>query len=419
MKTAAVIAEFNPLHNGHEYFLNEIRRRSECDYLVCVMSGDFVQRGEPAILDKYERTRLALRAGCDLVLELPVRYSTGSAPVFAGGAVSILNSLGCIDELWFGSESGDINDFEELSTAFADESSDLYALIREFIRKGNSYPKSRAMAVNRLYGSRFDQLLSEPNNILGLEYCTALKKVDSRVRPHCLKRAGQGYNDSSSTDSAEFPSAASIRNIIRTDAASVPEPRFTDAALSLPEPVRTPISGIPAYVRYAMEKNRGAKLFLNDLSGLLCYKLLCENAETLVQYDDVTPDLAKRIVSVCRPGLSFTSQIEALKVKNITYSHISRALLHILLNLKGNTPPLFDPSYIRILGMKDCGDLLHKIKTSGNKNLLTAKPSSLKTEAGDPYADDLFASNLYEAIKCERSGHEFIHEYSKPSPVKL
>ena len=185
MKTIGIIAEFNPFHKGHEYFINEAKRLSGADSVVIVMSGDYVQRGEPAVWDKFTRAKHALLGGADLVLELPCVYATGSARDFAYGAVSILNKLNVIDELWFGSEAGDTAVFDMLSDVLSNEPEGYSEALKSKLRSGFSFPKARCEALISYVFSTVRQpsvtedflrsFLNSPNNILGLEYCIALK----------------------------------------------------------------------------------------------------------------------------------------------------------------------------------------------------------------------------------------------------
>lgn len=215
MRTAAVIAEYNPFHNGHAYMLQEVRRLSGADFLLVVMSGDFVQRGTPAVFDKYTRTEMALAGGADLVLELPLAASCGSAPRFAEGAVRLLDSLGVVDELWFGSECGSMRYFHMLSGILSEEPEEYRALLRTNLASGMSFPKARAGALRGFLPdscpeAELSEMISSPNNILGLEYCVALTKLHSKIRPCTIRRRGAGYHDTDAGSGEEFPSASAV-----------------------------------------------------------------------------------------------------------------------------------------------------------------------------------------------------------------
>jgi len=400
MKISAIITEFNPLHLGHEYFIRKVRERSCPDYLVAVMSGDFVQRGEPALFSKYARAEAALYAGADLVLELPVRYALSSAGSFAAGAVNILNCLGCTDELWFGSESGNINDFLDLSAFLAHEPDSFRSLIAEALKGGFPYPAARAAAVEKLCGKEAAALLSGSNNVLGLEYCSSAVRSGASFSLHTIKREGSNYND---TDpGGTYPSAAAVRN------------EFSRGGLHAVSQL------VPAYSYELMKKEPGG-LAADDFSLLLRYRLLGESAESLSEYSEVTPDLARRIKNLENGFSSLSDFAMKIKTRNITYTHVSRALFSIILGMKkaaaagpsaevkaSSDGPSVRP-YIRILGMKDCGPLISRINDAGTARLFT-RPAAVPE---DEYRQDMYASDLYESVRSYRFRTPFVQECSR------
>ena len=208
LKTTGIIVEYNPLHPGHIYHMEQTRKQTGADYLIAVMSGSFVQRGAPALLDKYTRTRMALLAGADVVIELPVCFATGSAGDFAAGAVSLLDKLGCVDGLCFGSESGDISLFEKTATLLQCESAAFSNALKNALKSGLSFPAARQQALllcldmakdmpstacpdNNSTAEQTVALLSSPNNLLGLEYTLALLRRNSSIRPFTIRSAVQ------------------------------------------------------------------------------------------------------------------------------------------------------------------------------------------------------------------------------------
>ena len=229
---AAIIAEYNPFHLGHAYQIREARRLSGADYIIIIMSGCFVQRGGPALLDKYARTRLALLGGADLVLELPCAAACGSAPYFAGEAVRILDRLGVVKELWFGSEAGRTEPFLALADLLTREPEAYRQALRRFIRQGDSFPLARRKALEENFSAalfpagtfELQAFLEAPNNILGLEYCAALNRLHSSIRPRTLKRAGSGYHDRELSET--FSSATALRQRILAGAAKELESQF-------------------------------------------------------------------------------------------------------------------------------------------------------------------------------------------------
>ena len=213
MKTAGIIAEYNPFHKGHEYQIRYAKEKLKADYVIVAMSGDYVQRGTPALISKHARAEMALRCGADLVLEMPVSVSTASAEAFAMGGVSLLDSLGVVDMLCFGSESGEISALKELAEILVEEPEEYKKLLKSFLSEGLTFPAARSQALTEYFknprnfsGDDFDgvltpllnevtQILSTPNNILGIEYCKALLRLNSRIRPVTLRREGMGYHE--------------------------------------------------------------------------------------------------------------------------------------------------------------------------------------------------------------------------------
>ena len=232
MTITAVIAEYNPFHNGHAYQLAKARELTGADYLVVIMSGDFVQRGAPAILDQHDRAELALLGGADLILQLPCHFALGSAQHFARGAVSLLTALGCVDFLCFGSEYGDTAPFLELADVLLHEPEEYRELLSGLLRNGLSFPTARAQALSAYFSDsasfsslskeELDTFLKEPNNILGIEYVQALLLSQSRIRPVTIRREGSGYHEGALFTQA-LPSATAMRNLLFSNPHKDPE----------------------------------------------------------------------------------------------------------------------------------------------------------------------------------------------------
>lgn len=411
MIVTAIIAEYNPFHNGHAWQLKKAREMTGADYLIVIMSGDYVQRGAPALLPKHLRTEMALLGGADLILELPCCYATGSAQYFSRGAVALLDALSCVDYLCFGSEWGEISPFLTLADLLVQEPADYREFLQQQLRSGCSFPLARNTALTEYFAKHPDLLceitpdelnefLQLPNNILGLEYCQALLTLHSTIQPVTIRRVGSSYHEEQlSNNELCFPSATAVRQAIRNNTF---------------HPVNFP--GIPEQVSPLLEKaiqNREV-LFEDDFSLLLAAKLLLETPESLISYFDVTEDLANRIIRRRNELTGFRQFTSLLKTRELTYSRISRALLHILLGLK----EVSSPSYERILGFrKDAGPLLSLISKSSCLPLVTRPvlaQKKLSAEAYKAFSEDIYVSNLYETVRSQKTDSSFLHEYQKP-----
>jgi len=389
MKIGAVIAEYNPIHNGHKYQLDLIKDKYNVDKIIVIMSGDFTQRGEPAILPKELRAKQALLAGADLVLLLPAVYATSGADLFAYGAVSLLDRLNIVDYLFFGSECGDISLLKTIAkTVLANED-----LIYEEMKKGITYAKAR----DTLF-PQFSNVISSPNNILGIEYIKTLISLNSSIEPVAICRTDDNYDKDTVTDD-RFASARAIRKYAftgMTDIVSEYVPNFCYEDLTTHKPVS-----------------------LNAFSDELYYSLLL-NKDTLTDYLDISEDLKNRIVSSFSLYESFTEFTNILKSKNFTYARISRGLLHVLLNIKNTntyykeiTPLL---SHIRILGFrKSAKDLLSE---AGKKSTitLTSKVPDIYIEASEE-TKELFDIELFCSLLYSRKSDNNTYEYQRPISI--
>ena len=403
-----IIAEYNPFHNGHAYQIEQARLLTGCDFLVVVMSGDYVQRGAPAVFDKYTRARMALACGADLVLELPVACSCASAEFFASGAVSLLDGLGCVDFLCFGSESGDLQSLMEPARILAKESPVFQEALRRGLSLGLSFPAARKEAF-RACASNPD-ILDLPNNILGIEYLKALLQRESSIKPVTIKRKGQGYHDTL-LDSG-FASASGIRRFLKQEEA--PLSALPALKESLPDPVMEVLKDTLAHTLPVWDE---------DFSMLLRYELLRQSASDLTQYADISPDLGRRLKNCADKFSSFSEFVALVKTKDVTYTRITRALFHILLNLTGeDTRNSVAMPYARILGFrKDHSRILGLLKENSRIPIIP-KAADYKTyltpDLQPLFEKDLFAANLYETIAAAKQKRAFLHDL-KRSPVIL
>lgn len=398
MTIAAIVAEYNPFHNGHEYMIQKVKEETGADYVIAVMSGAFTQRGIPGIADKHTRAKMAVSCGVDAIFELPVRFATAGAEQFATGAVTLFHSLSCVDYLVFGSECGKVSDFAKAAELLLYEPEGFKDAIQKNLRKGFSYPKAFAMAIreNNEANTVSTELLENPNNLLGLEYIKALKKLTSSIKPHTITRTGTGYHDTHSSFSEEsgtlIASASAIRSALTKETGSI----------SLAQPL------LPAesYRIFAESYGIKAPVILDDFSLLLSARIAAETKESLATFLDVPKELADRIYSFRDEFMPFTKLIEAIKHKQFTYARINRALLHILLGLKEQntvtncSAPLIP--YARLLAMKkSASSLMKEIKEHSRIPVIT-KPADarklLNKEGLDLFLEDVSAADLYNRI---------------------
>ena len=428
MRTAAVIAEYNPFHNGHAYQLKLIRERTGAEYVIVLMSGYYVQRGEPAMFPRSLRTRMALEGGADLVLELPVQYACASAEAFALGGTGILDRLGVVDDLCFGAETPDPDLLLQLSEWLVREPPEFKSILKEGLRSGLSFPHARMNAILRSFSpcdirsfsaSDLRTLLTQSNNILALEYCKALIRLQSSVRPVVLPRTGSSELETGlpgkyrsfgtypypcrDTPDPDRPaaSAMAIRSILISDQSAGAEaaaPYLPEASLLL--------------IKKAMSERTW--LSSADLDAVLGCRLMKETAESLMNIQDMTLSLAGRIMLHRNLYKGFDSFAGLLKTRDVTLSGIRRALVHILLELPAK-PAL--PSYVRVLGFrKSATGLIRQIQEKSSLPLAVKPAGSVELRA-DRQAE--YSASLYEMLLALKApDYRFRHDLTQ-SPVVL
>lgn len=407
MNVNGIIAEYNPFHNGHKYHLEESRRQTGADYTVIAMSGNFMQRGAPALLDKYKRAEMALRNGADLILELPTCYAASSAEYFSMGAVSLLDKLGVVTHLCFGSECGNIDILDRLACILLDEPEEYVKLLRLNLRQGISYPNARTWALIQYAPSLSAEkdVLSSPNNILGIEYLKALHRRGSRITPHTTMRIGADYHDKRLGENQ--CSAMAIRQAVfsRQD--------FDFLENQMPE---------SAYSIMTEHLRTVLPMHINDFSSALHYKLLTESETGYDRYLDVTSDLSDRIRNNLYFFSGFRSFCDLLKSKDITYTRISRCLLHILLNITKNfmedCREMDYIPYARVLGFRrTASPLLSAIKESASIPLVTKLADAekiLSRNACEMLKHEIVSNNIYQSAFAMKSRQEMLNEFTTP-----
>jgi predicted nucleotidyltransferase len=390
MKTVGIISEYNPFHNGHKYHIQAAKEACGANYAVCIMSGSFVQRGEPAIFDKWSRARMAVMNGADLVIELPVVYASQPAEIFALGSVKILNSMGVIDYICFGSELGDTDTLHELAKLLQNEPDAFKRLLKTQLEKGLSYPKAVSNALSSYVGAEnkdnTDDILRNPNNVLGIEYIKALMALRSHIEPVAVKRIASEHNDTGIT--SDIASATAVRNEIKMNGLS------EKVRLSVPE---NSIDIIQA----SMESNRHP-LYLDDFSDILLYRLRMIEEADLRKYLNVREGIENRLKKYAQTSSNYEELIEAVKTKRYTRTYIQRLLIHLLLGMQKNDISLFKdlncPSYIRVLAFNENGTRLIKEIKDLSTYPVISKVADFKCQderIARMFAYDILSTNIY------------------------
>lgn len=422
MKIVGLITEYNPFHAGHLYHMQQARKLTGADYCVVLMSGSFVQRGEPAIFDKYLRTKTALLAGADLVLEIPVAFSTASAHEFAAYGVALLSAIG-VDAVVFGSECGQIEILKQAAYALNHESAEFQERLRKGLKAGLTYPQARAKALGETQagGTRVENvedfhantdvsnshiwssILNSPNNILGIEYLRAAEDLHSPMEFYTISREGSGYHEDTLAD-ANFPSASAIRGIIRNSLSK--DKDLLDILAS-----HLPAVTHPAYTG-------AVPVFVDDFSGLLNATVLQMQATFSIA--DLSPELAARLTKPPYFPLSFEERIQALKTRQLTYTRVSRALLHLVLGMREEDISRWKDEgyalYARILGFRrQSSPLLSCLHKKSSIPLITKMADAAQSLAPSALAlleQEVYASHLYQTVRIKRGG-VFQNEYTE------
>lgn len=418
MKIVGLITEYNPFHNGHLYHIRKSKELTGADYCIALMSGSYVQRGAPAIYDKYVRASMALSSGADLVLEMPVSFSTSSAREFASYGVALFTALGAVDSICFGSECGDIIPLSGIAGLLADEPEEFSRTLKECLKQGMTYPEARHQALLSSLAPDEQAILASPNNILGIEYIRAGISLGSPLRFHTIQREGQAYHDTAVLNGTKkqgrcLASASAIRQIV----ASAKDPAFPAAAPHAPETGTDGVlsSMVPSAV-YRMI-NREQPVFSDDFSSILNYRILKGD---WIGIADLTPELDARIRKSALSPASFEERIRELKTRQLTYTRVSRALLHLVLNLHESDVGLYKEKgyalYARVLGFrKDSLPLLSALKRSACVPLITKLADASKVLNGPALSmleQEIEAAHLYQIIRASKGG-TFKNEYTQ------
>lgn len=409
-KILGIIAEYNPFHNGHLYHLETSKKLTNCDFSVAIISGNFTQRGSTSIIDKWSKTKMAIQNGIDLVIELPVLYSISSAENFADGAVKILNSLGVIDYLSFGSETSNIKILENIANILYNEPNKYKNLLSDELNKGLSFPKARENALlgyikndNLLKNDKLDfeeykKALSSPNNILGIEYLKALKKYNSSIQPVCINRFATNYNSTDLSKSnnptsngnlQNFASATAIRKIVKNKDFNAIKSVIPEKSYSILINCLTNGTIVPD---------------LNCFEKEIIYNLRKMNIEEIANLPDVSEGLEFSIKKAANSCNTLNNFLDIVKSKRYTITRLQRILLYTLLNISKEDMQLskkIEKPYIRILGFNDNGKkIVSKIaKNHTELALITSVKKFIDNNSNidlqNMFNKDTFATDVY------------------------
>ena len=387
-KVIGIIAEYNPFHNGHLFHLNESKKLTGSSYTVAIMSGNFSQRGNTSIIDKWSKAKSAIECGVDLVVELPVLYSTSSAENFAEGAIKILDSLKVVDYLSFGAETADINLLNNIATVLNEEPKEYKSLLSEELKKGLSYPKARENALMIYLNDikKYSNVLSSPNNILGIEYIKALKKYNSIIQPIAMPRHESGHNDLNYH--GNIASSTAIRNITKNNGFDIlrklmPEPSYTNLIKNIK--VGHVVPDLSVFEKEIIFNLR--KMSIYDIS----------------QLPDVSEGLEFAIKNAANSCNSLVELLNIIKSKRYTQTRIQRILLYSLLGITKKDIAISKKTqpYVRVLGFNEKGKYLisEVAKANPKLNIITSvkkfTDKNLNRNLKSMLEKDIWATDVY------------------------
>ncbi len=398
MNILGLIVEYNPFHNGHLYHLEKSKKITKATHTIAVMSGSFLQRGEPALFDKYTRAEIAVKNGVDLVIELPTLYSCQSAEIFSHGAITTLNSLNCVNSVCFGSEKGNIDILQSISKILVEEPIDFKTYLKTYLDEGLVFPTARSKALydyinkNNLLEISEDKLqniLNSSNNILGIEYIKSLIKLNSSIKPFTITRIASQYN--SSDISSNICSATAIRNVLKDNSNLkqiknvIPNPTFIE-------------------IKNNIDTN------FNPVFDYMFYELLCStiirDSENLYKYFEVNEGIENKIYSNIFTSKDLDDLISSVKSKRYTMTKVKRTLNNILLGITKDdviaTKDIPHVPYVRVLAFNNKGrEIIKKIKKSSDIEIITklSKINHIDDSLFNTLIKyDIKSSNMYNII---------------------
>ena len=414
MKTLAIIAEYNPFHNGHKYHLDQSLQATDADYAVTIMSGNFLQRGHAAITDKYSRGKMCVLTGIDLALELPFPYASGSALDFSMGAISTLNKLNSIDYLCFGAETPDLSMFYKIVDVILEEPDKYKNSLKNYLSEGYSYPVARNNALNDYCNNtNITEFVSTPNNILGIEYVSALKRTNSRIIPVPVQRVGAGYHDT--TLYGNISSATAIRESVQSRSSDVLETIKHDIPVSTYDILsETHLVKWPIYTEFLTPFFQASLLSVKDYSHIW----------------DISKSFSQNL-SKLPININLSQAVNMLKSKDLTSTRINRCIIHLIMGYTEAMRKDFIKNgyafYGNILGLKkSSSNLLKCINQNTEIPLINKKADFIKSinayNINYDMADimwqlDTKATDLYNCLILNNLGHTNSNDYSTILPI--
>lgn len=389
MRVCGIVAEYNPFHNGHKYQIEKIKEETNCDAVVAVMSGNFIQRGLPALFDKWTRTKMALQNGVDLVIELPVYYAVSSAEYFATGSVSTLNALGVINDICFGANTTDLDTLKRIANVLFLEPEGFKRLLHSELKHGASFPIARSNALKNFLKKEYDakyiaDILLDSNNILAIEYLKALQYLNSDINPLIIKRKGGSYNSLEIIDN--ICSATAIREkLLKND--------IEDLSEVMPENCYSLIDSEII--------NGKSPMYINNFEREILYSLRKSTTEDLLKLNDVSEGLENTLKKVSNEKFTLDEFVDEMKSKRYTKTRVQRLALNSLLEIKKVDVEAYkhNVQYIRVLGFNQTGEkLLGKIHNTAKLPIITNLPKFMKiaTETQKKMLEkDILATNIY------------------------
>lgn len=389
MKICGIVAEYNPFHNGHKYQIEQTKKLTNCDTVIAIMSGNFIQRGLPALFDKWTRAKMAIENGVDVVIELPTCYATSSAEFFAHGAIGIMDALNCVDVLSFGSKYNDIEVLKRIANVLHSEPEEYKKLLQKELKKGTSFPIARSNALKNFLKKEFDSkllenILLDSNNILGIEYLKALLTYDSPISPCAIERIGGDYNSTNIV--GNICSATGIREMLQSNNID----RLPDV---IPEKSLEILINELKLGKVPMQMKNFEKEIL-----LLLRKL---SADELSEISDITEGLENVLKKSINEAFEIDDLIERIKTKRYTKTRVQRILIHTLLGIKKSMlqEQKETPQYARVLALSKNGKKILPELVKNSRIPIVTSVSKFIKKATDYQKEmlelDILATNVY------------------------